>query len=55
MLASMQENPLPFATAGRGFIALVVMMLGQSHPLGILASSLLFGFMDAINIRLQGY
>lgn len=42
-------------TAGRGFIALVAMMMGQSHPLGILASSFLFGLMDAISIRLQGF
>ncbi|WP_273123962.1 ABC transporter permease [Bacillus weihaiensis] len=42
-------------TAGRGFIALVAMMLGQSHPIGIVGSSLLFGFMDAISIRLQGF
>lgn len=42
-------------TAGRGFIALVATMLGQSHPIGIMGSSLLFGFMDAISIRLQGY
>ncbi|BAH46545.1 ABC transporter permease protein [Brevibacillus brevis NBRC 100599] len=42
-------------TAGRGFIALVAMMMGQSHPLGIIASSLLFGLMDALSIRLQGF
>ncbi|MBB3113523.1 simple sugar transport system permease protein [Paenibacillus phyllosphaerae] len=42
-------------TAGRGFIALVATMLGQSSPLGVTASSLLFGFMDAISIRLQGF
>lgn len=42
-------------TAGRGFIALVATMLGQSNPLGIMASSLLFGFMDALGIRLQGF
>ncbi|SFT06919.1 ABC transporter permease [Paenibacillus sp. BC26] len=41
-------------TAGRGFIALVATMLGQSNPIGVGASSLLFGFMDAISIRLQG-
>ncbi len=41
-------------TAGRGFIALVAMMLGQSGPLGVVASSLLFGLMDAFSIRLQG-
>jgi ABC-type uncharacterized transport system permease subunit len=41
-------------TAGRGFIALVAMMLGQLNPLGVMAASLLFGFMDALSIRLQG-
>ncbi|MEK8128172.1 ABC transporter permease [Paenibacillus filicis] len=42
-------------TAGRGFIALVATMLGQSHPVGVMASSLLFGLMDALSIRLQGF
>ncbi|HUC90781.1 MAG TPA: ABC transporter permease [Paenibacillus sp.] len=42
-------------TAGRGFIALVATMLGQSNPLGVTAASLLFGFMDAVSIRLQGF
>ncbi|MNZ62282.1 Branched-chain amino acid transport system / permease component [compost metagenome] len=42
-------------TSGRGFIALVATMLGQSNPLGVAASSLLFGFMDALSTRLQGY
>ncbi|MBP1992257.1 ABC transporter permease [Paenibacillus eucommiae] len=42
-------------TAGRGFIALVATMLGQSNPLGVAASSLLFGFMDAVSTRLQGF
>lgn len=42
-------------TAGRGFIALVAMMLGQSHPIGILGSSMLFGLMDALSVRLQGF
>jgi len=41
-------------TAGRGFIALVASMLGQNNPLGVVLSSLLFGFMDAVSIRLQG-
>jgi simple sugar transport system permease protein len=41
-------------TAGRGFIALVATMLGQSNPLGVAAASLLFGFMDALSIRFQG-
>lgn len=42
-------------TAGRGFIALVATMLGQGNPLGVMASSLLFGLMDAFSIRLQGF
>ncbi|MFF2094090.1 ABC transporter permease [Paenibacillus sp. NPDC058174] len=42
-------------TAGRGFIALVATMLGQSSPLGVLGSSMLFGLMDALSTRLQGF
>ncbi|XEC96400.1 ABC transporter permease [Paenibacillus tarimensis] len=42
-------------TAGRGFIALVATMLGQSNPIGVAGASLLFGFMDAVSIRLQGF
>ncbi|WP_077211686.1 ABC transporter permease [Bacillus dakarensis] len=42
-------------TAGRGFIALVATMLGQSHPIGIIGSSFLFGLMDALSVRLQGF
>ncbi|MCP8967005.1 ABC transporter permease [Ectobacillus ponti] len=42
-------------TSGRGFIALVATMLGQSHPLGVLASSFLFGLTDAISTRLQSF
>ncbi|MDT3427581.1 simple sugar transport system permease protein [Paenibacillus forsythiae] len=41
-------------TSGRGFIALVAMMLGQANPLGIMGSSLLFGLMDALSVRMQG-
>ncbi|MFC4403509.1 ABC transporter permease [Gracilibacillus xinjiangensis] len=41
-------------TAGRGFIALVATMLGQSNPIGVFLSSGLFGFTEAISIRLQG-
>ena len=42
-------------TAGRGFIALVAMMLGQSTPFGVMAASVFFGLMDALSIRLQGF
>ncbi|RCW71922.1 ABC transporter permease [Saliterribacillus persicus] len=40
-------------TAGRGFIALVATMLGQSNPFGVFLSSGLFGFTEAISIRMQ--
>lgn len=42
-------------TDGRGFIALVATMLGQSSPFGVAGASLLFGFMESLNFRLQGF
>ena len=41
-------------SAGRGWIAVVAVMLGQAHAFAVFLASLLFGFVDSLSFRLQG-
>lgn len=41
-------------TAGRGWIAVVAVMLGRAAPVGVLLAALLFAVAEAVGFRLQG-
>jgi len=49
MLGFFMEN----ITSGKGFIALVVVILGRRHPFGVLFAALLVGAAEALQYRLQ--
>lgn len=45
---------VPHMTAGRGFMALAALIFGKWHPVGAFWACLLFGFLNALAIRMQG-
>lgn len=45
---------VPNITSGKGWIALVVIFLGQKKPLGLFFAALVFGFADAFSNYAQG-
>jgi simple sugar transport system permease protein len=54
LVLAQNANFVPHMTAGRGYMALAAMIFGKWHPVGALWACLLFGFLDALAIRLQG-
>lgn len=50
-------NVVQFAenmSSGRGWVAVVAVMLGRAHPIGVLGAASLFAFAEAMGFRLQG-
>jgi ABC-type uncharacterized transport system permease subunit len=40
-------------TAGKGFIGMAAMIFGKWNPVGAYASSLIFGFADSLQVKMQ--
>ena len=45
---------VPEITAGRGWLALVIVIAGNWKPTGILIAALVFAFLDALQLQIQG-
>ena len=41
-------------SSGRGWVAVVAVMLGRAHPVGVLAACALFALAEALGFRFQG-
>lgn len=54
LVLALTPSFIPQMTAGRGYMALAAMIFGKWHPVGAMAACLLFGFLEAAAIRLQG-
>lgn len=45
---------IPDITAGRGWLALVIVIAGNWRPLGLVIAALIFAFLDAFQLQVQG-